>query len=282
MGNKYEIIKELNQGSMGSVYLAQTKSTGKVVAMKTPIHAVSPNDLHARFQREIASLQKISHPNVVKILDTGKLDDGTPYFITPWLQGISLKQFFKQPIGGEKIVLSLAFQLLSGAAAAHDKGIVHRDLKPSNIVLITDNESNEYHLVIVDFGVSKMLDANQSALTITGVGVGTPKYMSPEQAVESKYADERADVYAIGLILYELFTGQHLVSLFPDYNPVIPQAFPPPTHFNSKLSLQIETVIQKSLSSSYDNRYANAYELLVDFSKAVYTPSLFEKETLAE
>lgn len=281
MGSKYEIIKELNQGSMGKVYLAQATSTGTLVAMKTPICDIHQDDLDVRFKREVIALQKITHTNVVKILDSGELDDGTPYFITPWLQGITLKEFFNESLGEKNVVTSLTFQLLSGAAAAHDKGIVHRDLKPSNIVLVQDDGPNAYALVIVDFGVAKLLGVKQETLTITGVGVGTLKYMSPEQAVESKYADERADVYAIGLILYELFTGQNPMSLFPNYDPVTPHCFPPPTQFCAKLSPHIETIILKCLSPSYENRYANAYEILLDFSKAVYTPSQFEKDTLA-
>lgn len=271
MSEKYEIIKELNQGSMGVIYLAQDRASGELVALKTLINPQHDTALIARFEREIFALKEITHENVISIVDCGYLSDGTLYLVTPWLKGMTLKQYFREQSLNEKSAVNLTFQLLGGASAAHEKGIVHRDLKPSNIVLVpTETQNREYQLYILDFGVAKLIGGNQQTLTATGKGIGSLNYMAPEQAVEAKYVDERSDVYALGLILYELFTGQHPIAQIPNYNPVMPHNFLYPTQINPHLSHHVEAVILKALSASFEMRFSNAYDMLLEFTKAVY------------
>lgn len=276
--DKYEIIKEFKQGGMAKVYQAKERSTGNIVAIKILKQLENDTQAKIRFEREIMALQKIKHENVVSILDTGKTKDNIPYLVEPFLQGITLREFLDSRSHSVEESTQLSFQLLSGVAAVHKNGIVHRDLKPSNIVL--EDNRGEYHLKILDFGVAKLLHDKQKTLTITGVGVGTAKYMSPEQALNAKYVDERADVFSIGLIMYELFTQKNPLEYQSNFNAAIPSFIPRPISVNPTLNPHIEKVILCSISRTREQRYANAYDQLLAFSKAAYmSPTLPIEDT---
>lgn len=266
---KYEKIKKFSQGGMGRLYLAQEKSTGTLVAIKEVKELTNDTEARLRFEREILALKKIDHENVVPILDSGQTDNGTPYLVMPYLQGCTLREFLDTGQYETGLAVDLTFQLLSAVSAAHKNGIVHRDIKPDNIFL--ENTEIDIRLQVLDFGVAKLLDEEQNTLTMTGAGVGTAKYMSPEQALNAKCADERTDVYALGLILYELFTKRNPLENCDDYCAAIPLHIPKPAHINPDISPYIEKIVLKALSRVRERRYTHAFEMLLEFSEVAFS-----------
>jgi len=194
----YRVLKKLGRGGMGEVYLAEDDNLPRQVAIKfmLPEFAAVP-ELRARFQHEARSAALINHPNVVTIYDVGEFNN-RPYFVMEFIDGGALADLIDRRELPLDEVLDLALQICAGLGKAHQKGIVHRDLKPSNILLDSDSR-----VKIVDFGLAKLRDA--TSLTTTGDVMGTPAYMSPEQARGWKL-DQRSDIFSLGVILYELIT----------------------------------------------------------------------------
>ncbi|MBN2673886.1 MAG: serine/threonine protein kinase [Deltaproteobacteria bacterium] len=239
---------------------------------------------YERFKREVHILRSVSHQNILEVLDYGVAPDERPFFTTPALEGETLQTHFRNNHFSYRCAIDVAVQLLTGLSVAHSKNIVHRDLKPSNIFLANMPNSNTYLVKILDFGVSKILDWSLPSLTETDVGIGTEKYMAPEQAMNAKNADKRADIYSIGLILYELFCN---TSPFTSengketpFNPVTPRPFRSPIFYNAKLSTSVAEVIMKSLSRTPSHRYVDASEMLLALNTAVSTPGSIDLETL--
>jgi serine/threonine protein kinase len=203
---RYEIVGVLGEGGMGTVYRVRHTALDRVFAMKVLRRDLARDpDLCARFMREARATAIVKHPNIVAITDFGTFDGETPYFVMEQLVGDTLARTIKSggPIPaalGVKIVLQIAGAL----GAAHDAKIVHRDLKPDNVFLI-GKPDRDVDVRIVDFGASMILGASRN--TKTGIVFGTPHYMSPEQA-SGQPVDHRADIYALGIIMYEMFTGR--------------------------------------------------------------------------
>ncbi|MGH7341559.1 MAG: serine/threonine-protein kinase, partial [Candidatus Rokuibacteriota bacterium] len=187
---RYLIVRELGLGGGGRVYLARDPELGRQVAVKILDRGIAA-DLE-RFRREMAILAALRHPNIVTIPDAGT-EDGRPYYAMEYAEGRTLAE--ARPPLPEAVAILEAVAL--ACHAAHEKGIVHRDLKPGNILLAE-------RPLVADFGIAKVMDAE---LTETGQTLGTPSYMSPEQA-EGREVDPRSDVYSLGVILYELMTGR--------------------------------------------------------------------------
>lgn len=206
---RYEVLRLLGEGGMGQVYLVRHLSLDRRFAMKVLRRDLARDaDLAARFIDEARATASIHHPNVVAITDFGRLADGVPYFVMEHLEGETLGRVIK---AGGSIPAARAVRILeqvaSALGAAHDAGIVHRDLKPDNVFLVggmRDGASAD-DVRLVDFGAAKIVGS--SRVTRQGVVFGTPHYMSPEQA-GGHPVDHRADVYALGVILYEMFTGR--------------------------------------------------------------------------
>lgn len=197
-----KIIKMLASGGMGSVFVAEHSQLKKQVALK--ILRVPPEPRQtARFLREAQLASRLNHPNIVRILSFGK-NDGRPYLTMELLEGRTLREALANGPLDSELVRAIGIDLCSALVHAHDRRIVHRDIKPSNIFLVAEPDGQR--AVLLDFGVAKFLDESGQRLTQTGVMIGTPGYLSPEQCGNAT-VDERADLYSLGCVLYECLTG---------------------------------------------------------------------------
>jgi serine/threonine protein kinase len=205
LGGRYRLDTLLGSGGVGRVYAAEHVMMRKPLAVKVlhAEHAKNP-EVVARFEREATAAANIDHPNVVAAMDFGKLDDGTVYLALELVQGKNLRAEIARGPFGVRRALHVARQIALGLAAAHGRNIVHRDLKPENVVLV-EKDGDPDVVKVLDFGVAKLTD-DASALTKVGVVLGTMDYMAPEQAL-GKSVDGRADLYALGAVLYEMLSG---------------------------------------------------------------------------
>jgi serine/threonine protein kinase len=257
---RYEIIEELGKGGMGRVYKVYDKKIKEVVALKLIRLEISADkNTIARFNNELRLARKISHRHVCRMYDLG--EEGPSHFITmEYVPGEDLKRFIKR--SGQLAVrkaVSIARQVCEGLAEAHNLGIIHRDLKPQNIMI--DSEGNTR---IMDFGIARFLEGE--GMTTQGVMIGTPDYMAPEQA-ELEGVDQRSDIYALGIILFEMVTGR---VPFEGKTPLSVamkhknQAPPDPRDFNAQVTEDLSRVIHTCLEKEKSQRYQNVEELLAD------------------
>jgi eukaryotic-like serine/threonine-protein kinase len=207
---QYRVLETLGEGGMGEVFLAaQEEPVRRVVAIKLLKPWLAGSGLAARFEAERQVLALMSHPGIARILDAGRSDDGRPYFVMDYVPGLPITRYCRENRVGLRARLTLIREVCAAVQHAHFKGVIHRDLKPSNI-LVTDVDGAPAARVI-DFGIAKMLAAQDEARpehTRAGVIIGTPDYMSPEQAtVGSEDIDTRTDVWSLGAVLHELLTG---------------------------------------------------------------------------
>ena len=206
-GGKYRIIEKLGSGGMGGVYKAEQALMGRFVAIKVLRSSFHGDDLQMRrFQQEAKTLSQLSHPNAVTVFDFG-IENGLPYLVMEYIEGQTLKVLIRDerrvPLARVKGILRQACAALS---EAHRLGIVHRDIKPDNIMLRPHHDGSDW-VKVLDFGVAKSVLGNDPSLTQAGVLVGTPQYMSPEQCKGSEL-DPRADIYSLGVVLYEMLSGE--------------------------------------------------------------------------
>ncbi len=203
-GTSYKVLRHIGSGAMGAVYEALHCELNKAFVIKVLHHdLVQHDDPVRRLRFEWQLLGKLDHPNIVSVTDAGFTNEGIPYFVMERLEGETLyARMGREPRWSVPSCLQLALDLLDGLVEAHAKGIVHRDIKPSNIFL-----SRQSGAKLLDFGIAKLLSSN-AAITAKGVTLGTPRYMAPEQAC-GQSADCRSDLYAIGVILFELVAGEH-------------------------------------------------------------------------
>jgi serine/threonine-protein kinase len=202
--DRYVIESLIGQGGMGEVYRARHQTLGMPVAIKTITGAASP-ELTQRFTREAQLLARVRHPNVVSILDVGRTLGGTPCMVMEFLEGEALdSRLERRGASPWREVRAVALAVLKGLTAIHGAGIVHRDLKPANVLITRGNPSV---VKIVDFGIAQPTAQGARKITQQGAVIGTPAYMSPEQLVGGDI-DARSDLYALGLMLYELSTGK--------------------------------------------------------------------------
>ncbi|MBL8601774.1 MAG: serine/threonine protein kinase [Myxococcales bacterium] len=210
LGNKYRLVERLGEGGMGSVWVAENLAIkGAEVAIKV-LHGNFMGDADAvrRFRQEAEAAVKIGHPNIVNVIDFGFDDDKTPYLVMERLKGESLAaRLEREGALAPREAVEVMLPVLKALEAAHEHDILHRDLKPENIFLARMGEHT--HPKVLDFGVSKFLgdDAERVKMTRTGALIGTPAYMSPEQSLGDSTVDLRSDVWALGVILYELISG---------------------------------------------------------------------------
>jgi len=212
IANQFRIVEKIGTGGMGAVYKAEQPEMRRFVAIKI-LHPryLSRPDLVSRFRREARAMSHLSHPNTVKVFLYGQLEDGSCYFVMEYLEGRNLAQTVRAegPMDPERAI-PIMVQVCGALEEAHAKGIIHRDLKPENIFLTNVGGIPDFPKVL-DFGLAKVTDREMRPgsliLTQEGMVFGTPEFMSPEQARGEKL-DGRSDIYALGLILYELLTGK--------------------------------------------------------------------------
>jgi DNA-binding SARP family transcriptional activator len=206
--SRYAIVRQVAQGSMATVYLARDLRLNREVALKVLRPELAASTANERFHREITILAGLHHPHILQIHDSGVMElagrPPAPYYVMPFVQGESLRQRLARetqlPL---EIALRLAIEVADALAYAHGRGIVHRDIKPDNILLEAG------HGLVADFGIARAVDiAGGTSLSLSGVRLGTPGYMSPEQASESKSIDGRSDIYSLGCVLYEMLAGE--------------------------------------------------------------------------
>ncbi len=208
--DRYRVIEKLGEGGMGAVYAVEHVMLQKRMAMKLLRADLSSNqDLVTRFQNEAIAASRIGQENIVAVTDFGRTPDGLVYFVMEELYGKSLAQVIRAE-GSLSLgrMVGIAAQVCRALQAAHQVGIVHRDLKPENIILVTREDQVDF-VKVLDFGISKTTEPQPSGARLTQVGmiVGTPEYMSPEQA-SGKHVDARADVYSLGVVIFEMLTGR--------------------------------------------------------------------------
>ncbi|HEY7125407.1 MAG TPA: serine/threonine-protein kinase [Ktedonobacterales bacterium] len=255
---RYRLLKGIGQGGMAQVYLAQDERLDRQVAIKIlPMALAKEGNFLARFEREARSAAKLQHPNILPVHDYGQ-QDGITYLIMPFISGGTLAQRISQargPLPLNKVVLWTG-EMASALQFAHSQGIIHRDVKPGNM-LIADGE----HIVLSDFGIAKVVD-DAANLTMVGSTVGSPDYMSPEQA--NGDPDYRSDIYSLGVVVFQMLTGRVPFTAGTPVQVMLMhvQAKPPlPRSFNPSLPPQVDAVIQKALAKRPAERYQAANEL---------------------
>ena len=254
---RYQVIERIGRGAMGVVYRARDEAMGRDVALKVLTTDLEDDpDIRTRFQREAEAAARLSHPNIITIFDVG--EDAERFFmVMELLRGSTLKDFLKQSTAaslGRK--LDLMIQLCAGLGAAHNASIYHRDIKPGNIFVRADGI-----LKILDFGVARLAS---SSMTAAGFIVGTPDYMSPEQA-RGQEIDARSDIFSLGGVFYFIMTGrkpfpaEDLPTLFFQI-----QGEDAPRLLDVEAPARIATVIMKALSKKRETRYQTCQELMAD------------------
>jgi serine/threonine protein kinase len=260
---RYEIIEELGKGGMGRVYRVFDKKLQEVVALKLLNPEISFNEKAVdRFRNELRFARKISHRNVVRLFDLG--EEGFTLFITmEYVDGENLKRFIKrsgQLTSGKAV--GIALQVCEGLSEAHHLGVVHRDLKPQNVMIDRDGNAR-----VLDFGIARFMDTEN--ITASGVMIGTPEYMSPEQ-IDMKEVDGRTDIYSLGIILYEMLTGrvpfegETPLSVALKHKSQIPKN---PRELNPHIDSGLAAIILKCLEKNRDRRYQSVDDLRADLGR---------------
>ncbi|MFH2007793.1 MAG: protein kinase [bacterium] len=266
--DKYELIRLLGEGGMGAVYEARHTFVKKPCAVKI-LHSQFSKDetVVKRMLREAQAAAAVGHPNIVEMHDFGLTDDGICYLVMELLSGENLSSMIQRfgHLGVEQAV-AITIQVLSSLSAAHNKNIVHRDLKPEN-VFIAQASLGEEAVKLLDFGISKYApaEAENPRLTRTGTVMGTPYYMSPEQAAGAKDVDKRTDLWSVGVILYECLTGQ-LPYQGDNYNEIIvaivTKPVRPPIELNALIPEALNDVVMRALHRKIESRFRTATEMI--------------------
>ena len=258
---RYRIVERIGDGAMGAVYRGERVKLGRWVAIKFLLeeYAATPDGLR-RFEVEARAMSRLAHPNCVAVTDFG-IDDGTPYLVMEFAPGRSLRQVLREE---ERMAppraVAVTRQVLAGLVHAHGQGIVHRDIKPENI-LLASVEGHGEHVRILDFGLAKL---REDAVFTSGMALGTPGYMSPEQTL-GRPVDERADVYATGILLHELIAGlKPFVSDDPHEVMRMHRDSPPAPlrQVGAAVSAELEAAVLRALAKAPADRFASASAFL--------------------
>jgi len=265
---QYEVVRELGSGAMGTVYLGKDTVGHRNVAVKTlkpnGVDAEEIASMKSRFFREAESAKQLAHPAIVKVFDAGE-DRGTAYFAMELLDGLTLKDFCaKRGTIAVKRAVEIAALVAEALAYAHGKGVVHRDIKPENIMILSNGD-----IKITDFGIAKLLDAAQ---TQSGIILGTPNYMSPEQLVGQK-VDRRSDLFSLGVVLYEILTGvrpyqaRNISEMLRLHETLTPA---PPSTLRADVPPSVDAIVLKSLQRDLAERYQQGEQMAKDLRAAMH------------
>ena len=263
---RYKITGELGRGAMGVVYKGEDPALDRTVALKTVIlseDAAGKADYQKRFFLEAKAAGRLSHPQVITVYDFGQEGD-IAYMAMEFLKGKELRERMKEGSISVSEAVHIAVQVAEGLGYAHEHGVVHRDVKPSNIMLLSHDK-----VKIMDFGIARMRASDHK--TSTGLVLGTPKYMSPEQVAGSP-VDHRSDIFSLGVVLYEmltrtkLFQGEDTPQIFhavANYQP------PVPSRVNPEVPAMLDFVVERALKKDPAVRYQDAFELAADLRAAL-------------
>jgi serine/threonine protein kinase len=273
---RYAVVNKLGEGGMSYVYEARELSSGESVAIKvlSPKLGADSSSVE-RLRREAGLAMRLNHPNVCRILRLGETEDGLIYLVMPYLKGelLSDREVRRGPMSPEVAVPILA-QTCAGLYHAHQLHIVHRDLKPENIMLVTGPDGQD-QAIVMDFGLAKENRAGSglAKLTATGIILGTPEFMSPEQ-IRGKPLDARSDIYALGIVGFEMLTGKLPFQGRNAQEMMIARLRGQPTALRQSrpdLSAALEKALMQAMDANPDNRYADAHQFglaLVDTLEA--------------
>jgi predicted Ser/Thr protein kinase len=251
-------FEHLGQGGMGVVYKARQRHLNRVVAVKLLPPSVGDDPAFAeRFTREAQALARLNHPNIVQVHDFGRTDDYF-YFVMEYVDGVNLRALIRDHKLDPEAALKIVPQICEALQFAHDEGIVHRDIKPENILV-----DKKGRVKIADFGLAKLLGhaADDFSLTGTGQLMGTLGYIAPEQLQQAHKVDHRADIYSLGVVFYEMLTGQLPIG-----------RFDPPSK-KVQVDVRLDEIVLRSLESEPDRRYQHASDVKIDVQELTRQPS---------
>jgi tRNA A-37 threonylcarbamoyl transferase component Bud32 len=261
-----EILELIGRGGMGVVYKARQKRLDRLVALKILPPNVSRDAAFAeRFQREAKALARLTHPNIVTVHDFGRTD-GLFYFVMEFVDGMNLRQLLDSGKISPKEALAIVPQICDALQFAHDKGVVHRDIKPENILIDKSGV-----VKIADFGLAKLVGLEAKDLTITSARdvIGTPHYMAPEQIEHPQDVDHRADIYALGVVFYQMLTGELPIG-----------RFAPPSR-KVQIDVRLDEVVLRALEKEPEHRYQHASDVKTQVETIATTPSVGGKRESA-
>jgi tetratricopeptide (TPR) repeat protein len=258
LGERYELLDRLGAGGRGAVFKARDHELDELIAIKV-IHPTEVTERSlAQFRSELKLARKLGHRNVVRLFDIGEVE-GMRFITMEYIDGPDLERVIDDANGRLEIrhALGLLAQICAGLGAAHELGVIHRDIKPSNVMLLTDGTVR-----LLDFGIARLVDVD--GMTRTGLAYGTPMYMSPEQIQGERDLDTRSDLYSLGVLMFNLFTGRlpfEKEEAFQLLLAHVSEPPPSPGFYRPDLPAAIETVILRLLEKSPDDRYATCDEV---------------------
>jgi len=274
---QYRLVERIGRGGMATVYKAYQPALDRYVAVKVlPTYLAHDPNFAARFRREARAIAKLEHPHVLRVYDSGQ-EGELSYIVMRYVEGGTIKKILGRPLALDRTVDIIA-QVGDALDYAHQQGIIHRDVKPANVLL----DRGRWAL-LADFGLAKMA-ASSMQITKTGVGVGTPAYMSPEQA-QGKPVDARSDIYSLGIMLFEMLTGQVPFDADTPLAVLIKHltaALPLPREVNPDISEPVERVILKAVAKAPEDRYQRVSEMVEGLRQAAMEKGPPEKEVILE
>jgi serine/threonine protein kinase len=280
IADRYQILDKLAAGGMGAVYVASQLDLRRRVAIKT-LHPEESADegLRARFRREAEAVQRLTHPNTVRVYDFGETDDGWLYLVMEYLEGLMLDEVLHQlgPLPVDTVA-HLGEQVLGSLIEAHAHGIVHRDIKPSNLMLCRQLGRRDF-VKVLDFGLAHLERTSVDFKTLTGTTLGTPHYMSPEQ-VKGRPLDGRSDLYSLAMALFELATGAPPYDGATPFEVALKHVEPGPLSLPKELArTRLGRVIARAAQKRPDDRYDSATAMLCALTAAptAERPELLER-----
>ena len=281
LAGRYLVTRKVGQGGMGAVYEATHTLIGKQVAVKVLLEKYAQREaIVKRLKQEAQLAASLKNEHIIDVADIGNTDDGRTFVVMEFLDGESLAECLAREVTlPEQRILRIAAQTASALSAAHAQGIVHRDIKPENLFLLKRKEQD--FVKVVDFGISKSLRASDEQeerprLTQTGMVLGTPLYMSPEQARGDENLDHRVDIYALGVIMYECacghvpFTGTNYLSVI---SQVLNEEPRPVRQHRPELSDEFEAIVMRAMAKDRTHRYESATDMLADLTALLDDPT---------
>lgn len=247
---QFEILELLGRGGMGAVYKAKQRQLDRLVALKIlPPSAENDPQFAERFQREARALARLNHPHIVTVHDFGQ-SEGLYYLVMEYVDGANLRGLMRSGGLTAEQALAIVPRICDALQYAHDEGVVHRDIKPENVLI-----DKKGRVKIADFGLAKLLGreaADMSMITQTGMHLGTPRYMAPEQVEHPEQVDHRADIYSLGVVFYEMLTGE------------LPMGRFDPPSAKVHVDVRLDEVVLRSLEKNVERRYQHASEVKTD------------------